>query len=40
MCFPLLQVIFSDPYYAAQYNRHTSPQARVAAPAGPAVCVL
>lgn len=24
------QVIFTDPYYAAQYNRHTSPQASLA----------
>lgn len=26
LCHTLRQVIFSDPYYQAQYNRHTSPQ--------------
>lgn len=28
--FASFQVIFTDPYYAAQYNRHTSPQASLA----------
>lgn len=28
MCLPLpvLQVVFTDPYYPSEHNRHTSPQ--------------